>query len=136
MLALEVATPKSVDHHEVQLRRADRFDQVGVSAVLDRGLAQLGIVDPRHHDHCCARTSRFQLLEQSVARFVRQPDVEDGQRVVLGLELFPRLGRSQCGVSLKAAAAQSARHNLGQGFLVVDDENPFGASRNCHGHAV
>jgi hypothetical protein len=119
------ATPvESVDHCEVKLSGADRFHEIRVGAVLHCGLAELGIVDARdHHDRCIGMLG-LQLLQQSVAGFVRQPHVKQGQAVLLAVDECARGSARERDVGVKASALQRSLHDLGQCLLVVDDQGP------------
>jgi len=124
MVQLQRAPLQRVDDHQVQLRGADRLHHVGVGAMLQRGFAQLRVVDARDHHHRRVRPRCAQLLEQPVARFIWQPHIEQDKRVSTGFEQLPGLGRGEGDVGFEAPAAQSSHHDLGQRFLVIDDEQP------------
>ena len=68
---LQAAALKVVDDQQVELRRADRLDVVGEGSVVERGPAELRVVDARDHDHGDVGPGRPQLLEQAVSRLVR-----------------------------------------------------------------
>ena len=132
MVHLQAAALKVVDHQQVQLGRADRFDVVRESTMLERRLPQLGIVDARDHDHGGVGPGRPQLLQQPITGLVGQPDVQQRHRVVLGFEQPPRLRAGEREVALKTAAAEDAGHHLREGLVVVHHEDSF----SSHGHAV
>ena len=104
--------------------------------MLERGLAELSIVHAGDHHHGGVGPGRAELLEQAVAGLVRKPDVEQGDRVIAGLEEAPGLGGGQGHVAFKPTAPQGARHHPGQRFVVVHHEHSFRDFGACQGHAV
>jgi len=104
--------------------------------MLERGLAELGVVDAGNHDHSGVRPRRPQLLQEAVARIVGQADVEQGDGILLCGEQAPCFRRGQGDVALKTPAAEDTRHDPGERFVVIHHQDAFGGCRSGHGHAV
>ena len=133
VLHLQAAAAQVVDHQQVELRRADRLDVVGVRAMLEGRRPELRVVDSRDHDHRRVRPDRPQLLEQLVTRLVGQANVEQRDRVLLALHQLARLGPAEGHVAIESAALQRPGHDPRQRLLVVDHEHPLGGSLHAHG---
>jgi hypothetical protein len=136
VLHLHGAPPQVVDDDQVQLRGPYWLHVVRERAVLERGLPQLRVVDPRDHDHRGVRPCLAQLFEEAVSGLVRQPHVQQRHRVVALLEEQAGLGPVEGHVRLEAAAPEHPLHDLGQRLLVVDDQHSLGVVGSGHGDAV
>ena len=136
VLHLQAPAAQVVDDQQVELCRAHRLHVVRVSAVLERGRPELGVVDARDHHHGRVRPHRSELLEQPIARLVRKPDVEEHDGIVVRLDQIPRLGRAQRDVALKPPAPQRPCHDARQGLLVVDHQHSPAALWCAHGQQV
>ena len=110
VLELQIAAAQRIDDSQVELGRSDRLHEIGMRAVLDRRLAEVGVVDAGHHHDRDVRAQRTQLAEQAVAGLVRQPHVEQHDRIVDLSHSLAGLGTRERGVDDDPAALQNARH--------------------------
>ena len=138
-----IAEIEPAHHRGAEIARVDgphgqrrELDREHSPEVLECGLSQLGIVDARDHHHGCIGPLGAKLAEQPVTGLIGKLDVEQGQRVVVFLDVIPRLCTRERDVGIEPATAERALHRLREGLLIVDDEGAQRGGRTGHHCAV